>query len=78
MFIEGHKPIGSLLLKNTLKFDWLIDWLIDQVKFMLTDNQSFPTPLPQAINNDQFLKSLVDIELQATGVVLEWIQGLAV
>ena len=45
---------------------------------MLTDNQSFPTPLPQAINNDQFLKSLVDIELQATGVVLEWIQGLAV
>ena len=50
--------------------------MIDQVKFMLTDNQSFPTP--QAINNDQFLKSLVDIELQATGVVLEWIQGLAV
>ena len=72
MFIEGHKPIGSLLLKNTLLS------LIDQVKFMLTDNQSFPTPLPQAINNDQFIKSLVDIELQATGVVLEWIQGLAV
>ena len=39
---------------------------------MSTDNQSPPTPLPQAINNDHFLKSLVDIGLQATGVILEW------
>ena len=39
---------------------------------MSTDNQSPPTPLPQAMNNDQFLKSLVDIGLQATGVILEW------
>ena len=39
---------------------------------MSTDNQSPPTPLPQAMNNDQFLKSLVDIGLQATGGILEW------
>ena len=42
---------------------------------MLIDNQSPPTSLPQAINNDQFLGSLVDSRLQATGVILEWNPG---